>query len=165
MASIRDPRTLFVHKLGATLTMEKTSLEMLETLEQKATDSRVRQQFSQHVAETEGQIRNLEQAFVALGRQPQRQPAPAIDTLEREADELLDDVSEQLVDAVLLDGAAETEHHEIAVYEALITQAEALGEDDVVPLLQENLEQEQHTLHEVRRHSERLAQQLANQSA
>ena len=40
----------------------------------------------------------------------------------------------------------------------LITQARALGEQQVVSLLQQNLEQEQHTLEEVKRASEQLAQ-------
>jgi ferritin-like metal-binding protein YciE len=61
------------------------------------------------------------------------------------------------VDAVILAGASETEHHEIAVYEGLIMQAEALGHEDLVPLFQENLEQEQHTLEEVKRASQKIA--------
>lgn len=47
--------------------------------------------------------------------------------------------------------AAETEHHKIAVYEALTAHSEALGRHDVVARLRENLEQEQQTLEEVRR--------------
>jgi ferritin-like metal-binding protein YciE len=64
---------------------------------------------------------------------------------------MLKQTDERFVDVVVLGAAAETEHHEIAVYEGLIAQAEALGEQDVVPLLQENLEIEQHTLDEVKR--------------
>jgi ferritin-like metal-binding protein YciE len=63
------------------------------------------------------------------------------------------------VDAVILAGAAETEHHEIAVYEGLITDAQAMGKDDIVQLLQQNLEQEQHTLEEVKQAAQQLAQQ------
>jgi ferritin-like metal-binding protein YciE len=58
-------------------------------------------------------------------------------------------VSEDLTDSVILAGAAETEHHEIAVYENLIVHANAHGHEDVVALLQENLEQEQQTLGKV----------------
>jgi ferritin-like metal-binding protein YciE len=36
-------------------------------------------------------------------------------------------------------GVCDTQHHEIAVYEGLITKAEATGEQDIVALLQENL--------------------------
>lgn len=56
---------------------------------------------------------------------------------------------------------AETEHFEIAVYETLITHAEATNKPEIVTLLRENLEQEQHTLQEVRDHSKRLAQETA----
>ena len=56
-----------------------------------------------------------------------------------------------------LAGCAETEHHEIAVYESLIVHATALGHEDVVALFQENLEQEQHTLGEVLKATVKLA--------
>ena len=74
-------------------------------------------------------------------------------------------VDEQLVDAVIVGAATKNEHVEIAMYEGLITKAEAMGEQDIVALLQENLEQEQHTLEEVTRVSQQLAQQAAQQTA
>jgi ferritin-like metal-binding protein YciE len=61
----------------------------------------------------------------------------------------------------LAGAATHVEHYEIATYEGLLTQAEAMGQDDVVALLQENLEQEQHTLSEVERSAERLTQRAA----
>jgi ferritin-like metal-binding protein YciE len=51
---------------------------------------------------------------------------------------------------MILSSAPETEHHEIAVYEALILKARAMGREDVCGLLQQNLEQEQHTLEEAK---------------
>ena len=165
MAQISDPQQLFTHKLGAALTMEQTVVEMLKTNEQTAQDDSIKQQFAHHRQETEGQIRNLEQAFSALGQQPKTQPCPTIDGLKTEAEQMIEQTDGGLVDAVLLGGAAETEHHEIAVYEGLITKAEAMGQEDVVALLQENLEQEQHTLQEVQQASRQLAQQLAGQAA
>ena len=68
-----------------------------------------------------------------------------------------------LVDAVLLSGAAETEHHEIAVYEGLIAHAHAMGKGEVVELLKQNLEQEQHTLDEVERATEKAAAATSGQ--
>jgi ferritin-like metal-binding protein YciE len=82
-----------------------------------------------------------------------------------EGQALIKKVDDGLVDAVILSGASDTEHHEISVYEGLITKAEAMGEQDIVALLQENLEQEQHTLEEVKRASQQLAQELARQTA
>jgi ferritin-like metal-binding protein YciE len=77
--------------------------------------------------------------------------APHADSRDETADE-------QLVDNVLVGGAAETEHVEIALYEDLITQAKAMGEQQVVSLLEQNLQQEQHTLEEVKRASQQVAQ-------
>ena len=83
---------------------------------------------------------------------------PTVAGLAEQADVLYDKTDDELLDTVLLGGAAETEHLEIALYEDLIIQARAMGEQQVVSLLEQNLEQEQHTLEEVRRASQQLAQ-------
>ena len=70
-----------------------------------------------------------------------------------------------VVDGVLLQGAVETEHHEIAVYENLIINARAMGRDDVVSVLQRNLESELHTLQEVRSLEEQIAATLPRHPA
>jgi ferritin-like metal-binding protein YciE len=51
------------------------------------------------------------------------------------------------------------------MYEGLITKAEAMGADDIVALLEENLDQEKHTLEEVKQASQKLSQELAMQTA
>jgi ferritin-like metal-binding protein YciE len=159
MAQISSPPELFTHKLGATLTMEQTVLQMLQKLEQTAKDPELKEQFAHHRDETEQQISNLQQAFSALGERAETQPCPTIDGLKQESEQMISQTSDELIDAVLLGGAAETEHHEIAVYENLIVHADALGHEDIVALLRENLEQEQHTLGEVLKATLKHAQQ------
>jgi ferritin-like metal-binding protein YciE len=158
---IETPKQLFTFKLGAALTMENTVLDMLGELQEKAQSPELKQQFSHHADETRRQIANLEQAFTAIGEEPDKKPCPAIEGIEKEGQANIKMTDDSLVDGVILAGAAETEHHEIAVYEGLITHAEAMGEQDVVALLQENLEQEQHTLQEVKQATQSLAQQMA----
>jgi ferritin-like metal-binding protein YciE len=165
MAQISSPPELFTHKLGAALTMEQTVLQMLQKLEQTAKDPELKEQFSHHRDETEQQIANLQQVFSALGEQAETQPCPTIDGLKEESEEMISQTSDELIDAVLLGGAAETEHHEIAVYEGLIAHADEMGHDDVVALLTENLEQEQHTLKEVEKATKKQAKQLAEATA
>ena len=63
MPEINDARKLFVHKLGEALNMERTVLTMLKENEQAAADPELKRLFGHHRDETEGQIRNLEQAF------------------------------------------------------------------------------------------------------
>src|SRR5437763_12390737 len=150
MAKIESTRELFVHQLGGAYTMENEILGMLEELEEEAQSSKLKQQLSHHRQETKQQVANLEQAFRALGREPEEQPCPVVEALEKEGKQNLKQGEDRLNDAVILAGAAQTEAHEIAVYDSLITHAEAMGEDDIVALFQENLEQEQHTLKEVR---------------
>ena len=161
MGQITDAKQFFLHKLGATLTMEETVVDMLKELEGKANSSDLKEQLSHHRDETRGQIANLTQAFAALGHDAERKPCPVIDGLKTEGEQMLQQTSPQLHDGVILSGCAEVEHHEIAVYDGLITLAEELGEDDIVALLEENLEQEEHTLKEVEKAFEKQAEKLA----
>jgi ferritin-like metal-binding protein YciE len=163
---LSTPQELFAHKLGACLTMENTVKGMLEKLIGEAKDSELKQQLRHHKEETEAQIRNLHQAFSSIGQDAEEKPCPAIKGIEAEGDATLKMVeNDSLTDDVILAGCAETEHHEIAVYETLIVHADALGHDDIVALLRENLEQEQHTLGEVLKASLKHAQQHTGATA
>jgi ferritin-like metal-binding protein YciE len=165
MAKIESPRELFVHKLGAALTMEETNLRMLEDLQEEANDPQLKQNLRHHHQETEQQVRNLERVFTALGEEVEAQPCPVVDGLKKEGQQNLKNVDAELNDAVILSGVVETEAHEIAVYDGLITQAEAMDEQDIVALLQENLEQEQATLQKARKATKKLAQAQAHAAA
>ena len=162
---LETPRELFTYKLGAALEMEQTVLKMLGNLQEEAQDGQLTELFRHHAGETRQQIRNLELAFEAVGEKPDDKPCPAIEGIDKEGKANVKKASDQLVDAVILSGAAETEHHEIAVYEGLITQAEALDEPSVVTLLRQNLEQEEHTLDEVRRAARAVAQRTRHVAA
>jgi ferritin-like metal-binding protein YciE len=130
--------------------MEQTVLEMLGENAEQAHDERVKALFRHHQDETRQQITNLERTFAAFGWDVDTSPCPAIDGLEKEAKATVKKADDALVDGIILQGATEVEHHEIGVYENLIVNARALGREDVVTLLEQNLEQERHTLEEVK---------------
>jgi ferritin-like metal-binding protein YciE len=157
---LNNPREVFGHKLGSALTMEQKVLEMLGDLEDGSQRDELKQQFRHHADETRQQIANIEQAFRELGEKPDDSPCPAIKGLEADAKADIKMADDRVIDDVILAGAAATEHHEIAVYETLITHAEELGEPNVVQLLQQNLEQEQHTLEEVTRAQREIVHQV-----
>ena len=159
------PKELFNYKLGAALKMENKVLDMLGDLEENAQSGQLKQQFSHHADETRQQIRNIEQAVSALGEEPDESPCPAIEGLEKEGKANIKKADDTIVDAVILSGAAETEHHEIAVYEGLIINARAMGRDDVVSLLQENLDSEQAALEKVKAAAEHVAAVSPRQAA
>lgn len=158
---IEEPRELFEHKLGAALKMESTVADMLGTLTEKTQSPELRGILLRHAEETEHQIVNLHEAFAAIGADPKEKASSAIKGIESEGQTLIRMTDESLVDAVVLASAAETEHHEIAVYESLIAYAEALGHGTVVGLLRENLRQEERMLEEVKAANERLAGRVA----
>jgi ferritin-like metal-binding protein YciE len=158
---LSNPRDVFGHQLGAALTMEQDVLQMLGDLEEKAQRDELKRQFRHHAEETRQQIGNIEQAFRALGEEPDDSPCPVTKALEKEAKANIKMADDSVVDAVILSNAAATEHHEIAVYESLITQAEQMGQPDVVRLLQQNLEMEQHTLDEVKQQQRQVTSAAA----
>jgi ferritin-like metal-binding protein YciE len=155
---IETPQELYVHKLGAALKMENTILDMLPQLEEHVNDTQLKQSLQQHYEETQRHVANVERAFQALGAEVDQSSCPAIEGLEKEGQANLKLVDDSLNDHVIIGGVCETEHHEIAVYEGLITKAEAMGEQDVVALLQENLEQEEATLKKAKQMGQQLAQ-------
>jgi ferritin-like metal-binding protein YciE len=163
MAKVETPTELFVHKLGAALTMEDTILDMLQQLQENASDTKLKKDLRQHHQETQQQIQNLQRIFQALGEQPEKQPCPTVEGLEKEGQQMIKQVDDSLVDSVILGGVIETEHHEIAVYDGLIIKAEQMGDDDVVALLHENLEQEEAALDKAVKASEQSAKQLVRQ--
>lgn len=147
---LNTPQEVYNHKLGAALSMEQTVLGMLEDNIEHAQDDHLKQLLRHHHDETQMQISNLEQAFSKLGWDVDTSPCPAIQGIEKEGKANVKKADDAMVDEIILSGAAETEHHEIAVYEGLIMQARAMGREDVAALLSQNLEQEQHTLQEVK---------------
>jgi ferritin-like metal-binding protein YciE len=154
---LNTPEEAYNFKLGAALKMEHTVLEkILEDSIEEAQDETVKQLFRHHADETRQHVRNLEQVFAAFGWEVDDSPCPAIEALHKEAKTNVKKTDDAIVDSSILSGALETEHHEIAVYEGLIIKARAMGRDDVVRLLEQNLEQEQHTLQEAKTALEKI---------
>ena len=165
MAQVSSPEKLFEYKLGTALGAERKVQTMLKTMAAQAQLPTLKEGFERHLEETEGQIRNIEQALESIGGETTAHQDPIMDGIAQQAEQMLGRVPDELADVVLAGGAAHTEHHEIATYDGLITMAESLGYDDVVALLKENLEQEQRTLQEVEQVNQQLAQELAEVSA
>jgi ferritin-like metal-binding protein YciE len=154
----------FQFKLGAALTMERKLLDTLDDSAEEANDERIAQIFRQHREQTEGHVRNIEEAFAALGWEVDDSPNPTVKALDKEAKANVKMADDSIVDMILLQGAVEAEHHEIAVYENLMTSARAMGRDNVVTLLQRNMQDEQRALEMARSAEEQLAGALLHSS-
>ncbi len=145
-SDIKSFDDLFLHTLQDMYYAENEITKALPDMIEKANDPQLRQGFQTHLAETENQIKRLEQVFQMIGQTPSKVDCPAIDGIIEEADEIAGEVAEKdVLDAALIASAQAVEHYEITRYGTLIAWAKQLGHDDVVRLLQQNLNEEEAT--------------------
>src|SRR6187549_1492262 len=150
MPEITTPRELFLHELGDILYVEqRLTQEVLPTLIQEVQDADFRKGLERHLEQTKGHVTNLEQIFDSMAEQSETEKCLGFEGLTKEHDEMIDEVSGDLVDMVDAGAAARTEHYEIAAYNGLIEMARALGESEAVGLLEANHKEEREALHEV----------------
>ena len=162
-----DPRELFLHELGDVLYAERTLVKALPKLQEEASDEELAQGFGDHLEETRQHVKNVEQAFQALGEEAKAEKCPGIEGIKQEHDDFVanESPSQEVLDAFLTGAGARTEHYEIAAYEGLVTMADAMGEDDVATLLRENLEEEKAALRKMQAIGKRLAEVGARAAA
>jgi len=80
-----------------------------------------------------------------MGKEPRASASDAMRAIIAEAQRVMDEVGDETVrDAGILAAAQVAVHYEIARYATLLTWAEHLGEDEVVELLSETLDEERH---------------------
>lgn len=161
VSEITNPRELFLHELGDILYVErKLADEVLPKLIQEVQDDEFRSGLEKHLEQTKQHVGNVEKVFRIFDEQPHEEECIGFEGLKKEHDELRSQASASLVDPIDLGAAARTENYEIAAYEGLRRMAKALGEDDAVTLLDENLAQEKEALREV----EKITTRISNES-
>jgi ferritin-like metal-binding protein YciE len=135
---------LFLDTLKDIYFAERQILKALPKMTKAAQDPTLKQGFTAHREETEGQVERLQEVFELLGKRAQGKTCEAIKGIIEECEELLEEATEPgaVRDAGLIACGQAVEHYEMARYGALIAWAGALGKKDVVALLQANLDQE-----------------------
>ena len=163
MTTIAAPRDLFLTELQSMLYVEqKLADEVLPELQQQIEHGDFKADVKHHLEETRRHVANLERAFELLGAEPKPDKSHAIDGLVAQHDKIIKNIeSAQLRDVFNAGAAAKTEHLEIAAYEGMITTAETLGEDEVVSLLEENLDEEKSALKKVEKASKEITKEAA----
>lgn len=160
MAEITTPRDLFLHELGDILYVEQQLVsKALPLLIGEVNDEELKTALEEHLEQTKGHVDNVEQVFALLGESAKPEECLAFQGLRKEHDEMLEETSADLIDIVDLGAAARTENYEIAAYESLRRMAKALGEDEAVALLDENLGEEKEALQIVERIMTRVSKE------
>lgn len=140
---IKSMDDLFVHMLRDMYYAEQQISNFLPKMIEKASDEELRQGFRDHLQETTGHIRNLEEVFRLLDMKPKGVECPAIDGIIKEANDVVGEAdNKEVVDAALIAAAQAVEHYEITGYGTLITWAKQLNRDDCAELLKRNIGEE-----------------------
>jgi ferritin-like metal-binding protein YciE len=122
---------------------ERQILKALPKMAKAAQNEELKQAFTHHREETQGQVERLQQAFEALGKRARGQTCEAINGLIEEGEEVIEEFPEGSVrDAGLAACAQAVEHYEMARYGALIAWAKVAGQNEIVRLMQATLAEE-----------------------
>jgi ferritin-like metal-binding protein YciE len=134
---------LLIEELRDIHNAEQQLVKALPKLASAATTPSLQDAFQDHLADTEGQVRRLEQIFEALGQKSGGRKCKGMEGLIEEADEMAGEKGAEAVrDAGIIAAAQRVEHYEIAAYGCAITHARLLGLEDIADLLEENLAEE-----------------------
>lgn len=130
----------FLAELSAMYCAEAHLVKKMPELAEAAFNADLKEALETHHAETEDQLKRLEELFRNLDIAPKRKKCRSLEALVEEA---ADSASEG--DPAILVAAQKIEHYEIACYQALIAWARALDEEDALSVLEEILEEEELT--------------------
>jgi len=146
MSSVSSLKELLVEELRDLLDAEKQLTKALPKMAKAASNEELKQGFEDHLEETKNHVERLKQAFELLGETARGKTCAAMKGLVEEGSEAMElEGPENLRDAKLIGAAQRVEHYEIAAYGTARAFAETIGEDDVVNLLQQTLDEEGET--------------------
>lgn len=140
---IQSLKDLFLDELKDAYDFEHQLLDALPKMAEKARDEKLQKGFEQHLEETRGQVKRLEEVFASLGEEPERKTCKGMKGLLKEGEEVLGARGdENAIDAALIGAAQRVEHYEMAAYGTLRSLAQALGHPREAKTLQRILDQE-----------------------
>ena len=133
----------FIDELRDTYDAEKQLTKALPKLAKAATSAELRKAFESHLQETNGHIKRLEQVFGSLDEKVRGKHCDGIAGIIEEGKSIMEeDFDETTMDACLIAAGQRAEHYEMAAYGTLIAWAQAMGHEEAVGLLQQNLNEE-----------------------
>lgn len=143
MSKITTMEELFIDEIRDLYDAEKQLTKALPKMAKAAVSEELREEFDEHLGQTEKQIARLERIFALVGENAKGRKCAAMTGLIEEGEEIIDHSKETPVrDAGLIAAAQKVEHYEISGYGSARTHAELLGNDEAARLLDETLIEE-----------------------
>ncbi len=141
----------FINDLAILYDAERRFLESQRGLLPNANSPELQMLIKEHIQQTEQQMVNLEQIFIMLGTNIVTMTNHVASTLGQEAHMMINLAQGNLalIDCAIADALGKVEHFEIASYRNLLAQARQIGQQAMVQLLTQNLQQEEQTAQRV----------------
>ena len=142
-ATLKD---VYMDELRDLYSAEQQLVKALPKMAKAATSEDLRQGFEEHLEQTKGHARRLEQIFQALGESVKGKKCKGIEGIVAEGAEVMSqDYDGEVMDAAIISAAQRVEHYEIAAYGSVHAYATILGETDAADLLEQTLNEEKET--------------------
>lgn len=166
MAKIANFHDLFRHELSDLYSAEKQLTKALPKMAKAASDPTLKEGFTTHLEETQGQIETLDRVFELCDIKPERITCEAMKGLIEEGNEAISDFEKgPLLDVALIIAAQKVEHYEISGYGSVCALAKKLGLDDAEELLRGIQEQEVATDEKLTEASENINEEAYQEAA
>ena len=134
---------LFEHQLKDLYSAESQLIEALPKVAKKANDSKLKEAFENHLEETKGHKKRLEEICDTLNISATGETCKAMKGLIKETESFMDETDDnEVMDAGLIAEAQRVEHYEISGYGTAVRYAKELGHDDIASKLQKTLDEE-----------------------
>ena len=145
MPSIGSLTEVLVNEVRDLYDAEKRLTKAIPRMAKKAANRALKTALNDHLKETNGQIRRLEQAFRHLGEKARGKACAGMRGIVEEGDEHVGEAydTDELRDSVIIGSAMRVEHYEMAAYMGAIEHARILGLSEVQELLEETLAEEE----------------------
>jgi ferritin-like metal-binding protein YciE len=136
-------KDVFLGQLGDLRSAEAQLVEALPKLAAAASEPDLRQAFAEHLDETRGHARRLEDAIGTIGLAVPERTCRAMRGLIRDAEEIVAATGDgDAKDAALIAAAQRVEHYEIAAYGTARALAEQLDYTDARRMFDDTLDEE-----------------------
>ena len=144
MADKNTVKDLLTDEIKDLYSAEKQLTKAIPKMAKGSTDATLKEAFTAHLKETQGQVARLEEVAKLLDIKPTGKKCVGMEGCISEGAEALEEEGEDaILDIGLIGAGTRVEHYEMAGYMTAISLAQKLGAKEVVGLLTESLTEEQ----------------------
>ena len=148
---LENLHSLLVEELQDLYSAENQIIEALPDMIEEASSPDLKGALQQHLEETRGQVRRLDQIFSQIPNvKKDGKTCKGMKGIIKDGQDLLDtDAEPEVLDAGMIAATQRVEHYEIAGYGTVRTYAQLLGRKDWAQLLEQTLNEEKQADHKL----------------